>query len=82
VKLKSLRRRVWCSEQAKCLSYHVGGRQGGSVVTRSGRVRLPSNVRCPECGKRFTPRVRECDDPDCWHVYLPPHKKVIKVSRK
>ncbi len=41
---------------------------------------VPSLVKCPDCGKRFKPRVRQCHDDGCWHFYIPPHKKIIKVQ--
>ena len=31
-------------------------------------------VRCPVCNKYLKQQIRECEDPGCWHVKIPPHK--------
>lgn len=42
----------------------------------------PRRYRCPDCKKRFVTYWRECEDStnrhECWHEYLPPHKKSVK----
>lgn len=45
------------------------------------KLSIPAKIKCPDCGKRFAPRIRECSDSNCWHVYLPAHKKEIKIKK-
>jgi len=87
MKLKAKKIRVWCKETATHLEgcpgagWRLGKRVRNKVIDKQGNVdRIPSKVTCPDCKKRFKPRVRECHDPGCWHVYLPAHKKVVKVK--
>ena len=88
MKLKARKIRVWCHEtpvQVKgCPNdWAMGERIRNKVTNSYGRVkRLPIRVTCPDCKKRFRPRIRECHDPNCWHVYIPAHKKEVKVKRK
>ena len=44
--------------------------------------KVPSYVQCPDCKGRFLPRLRDCGDGGCWHILVPPHKKVVKVKVK
>ena len=48
-----------------------------SCVKFMPRETLPSRVICPNCKKKFKPRIRECHDEGCWHVYVPAHKKLV-----
>lgn len=45
------------------------------------KISIPSKIKCPDCGKRFNPKIRECEDKGCWHVYLPAHKKEAKIKK-
>lgn len=87
MKLKAKKIRVWCKEKpthlAGCpgVGWVLGKRVGNKVIDSQGKVdKLPKKVVCPDCKKKFKPRVRECHDPNCWHVYLPAHKKLVKVK--
>jgi hypothetical protein len=40
-----------------------------------------NRVRCPGCKKRFLTVWKTCGDYNCWHEYLPPHKKRINNGR-
>ena len=31
-------------------------------------------IKCPRCGRKLKPRIRECHDAGCWHLYVPIHK--------
>jgi transcription initiation factor IIE alpha subunit len=44
------------------------------------KVKLPNTLKCPNCKKKFKPRIKE-DQTDwgSWYMYLPAHKKTIKV---
>lgn len=50
---------------------------GGGIIMPREKLVVPPRVKCPSCKKRFKPRVRECHDKDCWHIYLPAHKCMI-----
>ena len=76
--MKARREWVWCLRTKKCLDAYFGERTGNKVLGRFGRITLPSAVRCPDCGKKFGTQVRECSDANCWHVYIPAHKKWVK----
>lgn len=39
----------------------------------------PRRYRCPKCKKRFMTIFKECHDDNCWHEYLPKHKRIIKI---
>ncbi len=87
MKLKSRKIKVWCQEKplhlAGCpgFGWTVGKRIGNKIRDIGGSIeKLPNKVICPACKKKFKPRIRECHDPDCWHVYVPAHKKVVKVN--
>jgi hypothetical protein len=75
---KKRKKRVWCSTEGIQIP-DLGWFKDND---RERRKRLPARVKCPLCKKRFTPRVRECEDPGCWHVYVPPHKKEQKCESK
>ena len=78
---KTRRKSVWCCETPLCIANHNGEREGSRIKSRWGSdYRIPTTVRCPRCGKAFKPRVRECNDQDCWHIYVPPHKRYIKQA--
>jgi hypothetical protein len=47
------------------------------IISFKPKKRLPSRVICPHCKKKFKPRIRECHDEGCWHVYVPAHKKLV-----
>lgn len=48
------------------------------LLTSGGRLKTRFNprkkVKCPRCGRKLRLRLRECEDWDCWHAFLPPHK--------
>lgn len=70
---KQKRTREWCSkEQVEVLSILGTGMPG----KRRKDITVPTLVKCSLCKKRYTPRVRECSDRGCWHVYVPPHKSL------
>ena len=82
-KQKTKRIYVWCNETYKHISCYDGKRKRNKV--KQSRVgskvqKLPSKVRCPNCGKQFKPRIKECEDLDCWHIYIPAHKKWVKEN--
>ena len=37
--------------------------------------------RCPTCNRQLTLFIRECDDPGCFHIYLPKHKARKKIPQ-
>lgn len=87
MKLKAKKIRVWCKEKPTHLTgcsgvnWAEGERIGNKIISRRGKIsKLPNKVVCPDCKKKFKPRIRECHDPNCWHVYLPAHKKLVKVK--
>lgn len=87
MKLKAKKISVWCKERPTHLTgcpgkgWMLGKRIGNKVINKQGKVdKIPTKVVCPDCKKKFKPRVRECNDPGCWHVYLPAHKKIVKVK--
>jgi hypothetical protein len=82
MKPKKKRQRVWCKACPSEIAGFgfIGERIGNKIKASysSGRPKMiPSKVKCPDCKKRFKPRVRECHDENCWHVYLPAHKKMV-----
>ena len=80
MKNKKKRSWVWCSLYPVALndcnagSFIFGKRRGNKVQTIHGQKSLPNRVTCPICKRRFKPRIRECYDQNCWHVYIPAHK--------
>jgi hypothetical protein len=73
---KSKKSLVWCCEKPIQVENHFGERRGSRIVNRHGfDYVIPSSIRCPNCGKAFKPRVRECMDQNCWHIDVPAHKK-------
>jgi len=87
MKLKAKKIRVWCKDEPTQLTgcpgvgWALGKRIGNKVINKQGRIdKFPKKVICPDCKKKFKPRIRECHDPNCWHVYLPAHKKLVKVK--
>ena len=87
MKLKAKKIKVWCKEKPTHLAgcpgagWTLGKRVGNKVINRlRGVDKLPNKVVCPDCKNKFKPRVRECHDLGCWHVYLPAHKKLVKVK--
>jgi hypothetical protein len=75
MKLKKKRKWVWCSkEQIPFNLEHVKGLH--TMGHRRRDIKVPSKITCPFCKKRFKPRLRSCGDEGCWHLYLPPHKKL------
>ena len=72
---------VWCKETPFHLECKMGERIRNKIITNYSKpTTLPSRVRCPDCNKRFNPRIRECGDHNCWHIYIPAHKKYQKVK--
>lgn len=79
MKLKKKRKWVWCTEKPlHCPELNVfGDRIRDKVKTYSCTIKkLPAKIKCPLCKKKFKPRIRECGDANCWHVWIPPHKKL------
>lgn len=85
--LKKKKIRVWCSKRPTpvdlpgtgYMGYELRGRR---LIPKKGRwskdrFTIPSLVKCPTCGKRFKPKVRDCGDDGCWHVSGPAHKREI-----
>lgn len=72
---KARKIRVWCIENPK----PYRGCNDGLIQERS-KLKIPSKIKCPYCKKKFNPRVRECNDMNCWHVYIPAHKKEINAT--
>lgn len=90
MKLKAKKIKVWCKEKPTSISgcgvsdsnWAFGKRVGNKVTnTTVGKTtKFPKKVVCPDCKKKFKPRIRECHDSNCWHIYLPAHKKLVKVK--
>ena len=87
MKLKAKKIRVWCKEVPTQITgcpgkgWAVGTKIKNSIKDKSGNIeKIPNRVVCPDCKKRFKPRVRQCFDHNCWHVYLPAHKKEMKIK--
>ncbi len=88
MKLKSKKVYVWCKKTPTMISgcsgtgWALGKRIRNKVVGSNKVSKLPKKVICPDCKKKFKPRIRECFDPGCWHVYVPAHKKIIKKTSR
>lgn len=39
-------------------------------------------MRCSKCGKNFKVFIRECDDHNCFHLYMPKHKIKVKIKKQ
>ncbi len=78
---KTKRTYVWCLEKPKCITSCFGKRLLHKRIQKKSEVvvKFPDKVRCPECGKQFKSKVMECQDANCWHLYIPKHKKWIKL---
>ena len=79
--LKDKKIRVWCHKEPVTDYFYIGKRKGNSILGSTKKIKLPSKIKCPDCGKRFAPRIRASSDSNCWHVYLPAHKKEIKIKK-
>ncbi len=80
MKLKKIRKLVWCHEEPFPIQKHdTTGQKIGyrTFKDKFGKTKLPPRLKCPDCKKRFKPRIRSCGDYQCWHVYLPAHKKLV-----
>lgn len=83
---KDIKKRIWCHQEPVQIkgcpvSFIFGKRDRNKVYTPFAQIKLPNKVKCPDCGKRFSPRVRQCHDENCWHIYIPAHKKEIKIKK-
>ncbi|MGZ8887690.1 MAG: hypothetical protein ACXW1A_05440 [Nitrososphaeraceae archaeon] len=74
MKLKKKRKWVWCTQIALNIDKDISN--AGYMNKHRGEINVPSKIKCPLCKKRFKPRIRTCGDNGCWHVYVPPHKKL------
>lgn len=95
MKLKKRKTSVWCSKEAQPINisgygfvynYNKYGskfrkcKQNYLKIHNTNKdLKVPPKVKCPLCKKRFKPRIRQCHDSGCWHFFVPPHKKVVKV---
>lgn len=91
MKAKKKRKWVWCSQTAIDLDLHTWSHYADRPLTKRRpntartakeaqtnarkNLQVPSKIKCPLCKKKFKPRVRECHDRGCWHIFVPPHKK-------
>jgi len=39
------------------------------------RPKRKKKIKCPICGRKLRPRIRQCHDSGCWHMYVPVHKR-------
>lgn len=74
-KLKQKTKWVWCQRKELHLDW-LGWNLKGNIKLKT----VPKHIRCPECGRRFERIIRECHDAGCMHLYLPAHKKKVKVK--
>lgn len=90
-KKKKKKVKVWCSENPKPLKDYplsggggygtnrrIDGDEDGALEKVRKDFGIPKKVKCPDCGKKFRPRIRECHDYGCWHLFIPAHKKWTK----
>ena len=70
---------VWCQEEDICVEFLGTIMEGFFDKVKNKHSK---RMRCSACGKRFMTFLRECDDPGCYHVYFPKHKKPVKKARK
>lgn len=84
-------KREWCHKIPFSLKSHgiVSSKQSiklayeyPDILPSEIRKQFPKRVMCPDCKQKFKPRIRECDDIGCWHMYIPAHKKKSIVKRK
>lgn len=76
---KNKRVKVWCREKLTRYDWL------GFLPLKLNRIK-PDHVkgpkikfaRCPDCNRKLQLINKECQDPGCWHIYYPPHKKWIK----
>lgn len=48
------------------------------VVRKTVKGPKTKYARCPDCNRKLQLINKECQDAGCWHIYYPPHKKLIK----
>ncbi len=82
MKLKKIRKRVWCHEAPVHIpGLGASGILSGNTIRTKSKIKperkIPVRIKCPDCKKRFKPRIRDCGDGNCWHVFLPAHKKLV-----
>ena len=61
----------WCLRVAKSVNW-LGFTKDPKAKMK--KQKIPNKITCPDCKRRLKPRVRQCDDTNCWHVCLPAHK--------
>lgn len=83
MKLKHKKIYEWCCTEPKCTENTIGTKKKNKICGKhQTKMIIPSLVKCPDYGHRFKPRVRMCQDHNCWHLYVPAHKKIVKVAPK
>lgn len=70
---KTKRKYVWCIQEP----LHMPNIAGLGIMNQP-KPRV-DRIICPHCKKKFNPRVHDCGDGNCWHAFLPPHKKWVKL---
>lgn len=70
-------KKVWCEENDVEIGLLGFPR---NPTFRSNLKKYTSLIRCKKCKKRFRGFIRECHDINCWHAYLPKHKRALKKS--
>jgi hypothetical protein len=62
------KKREWCQTEAKHLTFF-----GTKEVPK-----YKKRQRCPNCNRLLNVFLKECSDPGCQHLWLPPHKGKFK----
>lgn len=70
-KPKKKRTWEWCSQKEVEVT---NINNTGIIGKKRSDIYVSGKVTCPLCKHRFQPRIKECNDQGCWHVYVPPHK--------
>lgn len=83
---KTKKHRIWCvlPGDVKTLGTACGRRKFGNKLKQpygKDDFQIPKNVVCPDCQKKFKPKIWSCGDYNCWHWSIPAHKKWVKIPK-